>query len=591
VYFVMEYLEGQSLEALMAKILPLPMPLLFHIYAQVIKALAAAHGKQIVHRDLKPANIVIVKREVEPFFVKLLDFGIAKLRGEGATHGLTSAGEIMGTPHYMSPEQVMGKLEIDARSDIFSIGIMLYRSATGIPPFSGDNFRDIASQVLYHTPPPPSQVTPGLPPSFDALVMKAIQKEPQDRYAAITDMGSDLERIRAELGIEKDAYLAYAETKATPAPRPPAPAPARIEAPAKTALAKVLAALAAALLAAGIASFVLLRKGSDTVAASRAAQASPDAAPRPAESIRSKLDSGDLAGARELAAQGLRDALGSGNSQQKSAALAALEQVPTPETAPFLYGLLTGTPEIRIRAARALRQLELPDAAPKLWSALETSGDKVKVELAACLLSLGDKSAIAIVKRALEEPGNKLVAAVALATTGDKALGALARPILEEIFGSTPEGRETWRWAAEGLLAIGDVGAKQALAAELFQRDASRAVAAAALLFAAGDEGARGYLERALADPEYTRRGEAALALARGHSTAGLRWVAQGLKSGDADERKMAIAVAALLWKDGGDEHRTELATLASGDPDPGVRLVTDAALLRLDEGPARDPR
>jgi serine/threonine-protein kinase len=102
VYFVMEFIEGETLDDLMRKRQPMPVPLLLHVFGQIAKALAAAHAKQIVHRDLKPANVFVVAREDNPYFIKLLDFGIAQLRGAGAVQGLTMAGSVMGTPQYMS---------------------------------------------------------------------------------------------------------------------------------------------------------------------------------------------------------------------------------------------------------------------------------------------------------------------------------------------------------------------------------------------------------------------------------------------------------------------------------------------------------
>src|SRR3954463_9432154 len=121
VYFVMEFLEGETLDDLMRKRQPMQVPLLLHVFGQIAKALAAAHAKQIVHRDLKPANVYIVAREDNPYFIKLLDFGIAQLRGAGAVQGLTVAGMVMGTPQYMSPEQVSGGT-VDARSDVWAMG-------------------------------------------------------------------------------------------------------------------------------------------------------------------------------------------------------------------------------------------------------------------------------------------------------------------------------------------------------------------------------------------------------------------------------------------------------------------------------------
>src|SRR5262249_37933034 len=143
VYFVMEFLEGETLDDLMRRRRPMAMPLLLHVFDQIGRALAAAHARQIVHRDLKPANVFVVAREANPCFIKLLDFGIAQLRGAGAVPGLTLAGSVMGTPQYMSPEQISGGAA-DAHSDVWALGVMMYRAATGQAPFKGEQFAELA---------------------------------------------------------------------------------------------------------------------------------------------------------------------------------------------------------------------------------------------------------------------------------------------------------------------------------------------------------------------------------------------------------------------------------------------------------------
>ncbi|HEX3763418.1 MAG TPA: serine/threonine-protein kinase, partial [Kofleriaceae bacterium] len=142
VYFVMEFLDGETLDELMRRRRPMALPLVLHVFGQIARALAAAHDKQIVHRDLKPANVYVIAREDNPYFVKLLDFGIAQLRGAGAVPGLTLAGSVLGTPQYMSPEQVSGGA-VDARSDVWAMGVMLYRAATGHAPFTGEEFGEL----------------------------------------------------------------------------------------------------------------------------------------------------------------------------------------------------------------------------------------------------------------------------------------------------------------------------------------------------------------------------------------------------------------------------------------------------------------
>jgi len=205
--------------------------------------------------------------------------------------------------------------------------------------------------------------------------------------------------------------------------------------------------------------------------------------------------------------------------------------------------------------------------------ALAESGDKVKIELAAALLRLGDKDATAILEKALDQPTTRLTAATALAEAGN----AKARPVLQELFDGTPPGREQWLAAAQGLVRLGDAKAKTALEGELSQSDPKRAVGAARVLAETGDAKAKDYLGRVVADEVHAMRGEVAAILARLGDNRGRTWAQGALTSADADERRLAIAVFALT---NDTEHARDIATLASDDPDPSVRLTAAAAQL-----------
>jgi HEAT repeat protein len=293
--------------------------------------------------------------------------------------------------------------------------------------------------------------------------------------------------------------------------------------------------------------------------------------------IKDLVLAGDLAGARPIAEQHLRDAISSGTLQQQGFAVDALALVRLPAAAPLLYAALKGAPEVRVKAARALGELALPDAAPKVRAALAESGEKLKVELAAVLYRLGDKDARAILQRAIEEPGLRLTAALAMAESGDDA----GRATLADIVEATPPGREQWRRAAGGLLTLGDARARKLLEAELAQPDAARSVGAAELLARAGDARARELLARVAADQDFARRGDAAVALARLGDQRALGWVVDGFKSADPDERTLALAVCGLRV-DGAATHTGAIATLATDDPDLRVRVTAEAVLLGL---------
>ena len=187
VYFIMEYLGGQSLAHLIRSEAPLPPERALAIGLQVADALAASHKCGIVHRDLKPDNVMLIRRHRETDFVKLLDFGIAKLTGDVGGSRRTRTGIVMGTPAYMSPEQCEGRGKIDHRTDIYALGILLYEMMTGRVPFLGEGYGEILVQHLTQPPIPPSQFRM-MNAHVEAVVMKALQKRPDLRYPTMDEM-------------------------------------------------------------------------------------------------------------------------------------------------------------------------------------------------------------------------------------------------------------------------------------------------------------------------------------------------------------------------------------------------------------------
>jgi serine/threonine-protein kinase len=185
-YLVLEYVEGQSLRALMKEVKRLPSERALHIARQIAEALSAAHSAGIVHRDLKPDNVMLFERDEDTDFVKVLDFGIAKLsvEGGGQQQPLTQLGSIFGTPDYMAPEQAQG-LPVDARADLYTLGVLLYEMVAGKTPFTDDDMVVVLTRQLTMDPPPlPADVEPPL----ELLIRTLLAKAPEQRLPSAADL-------------------------------------------------------------------------------------------------------------------------------------------------------------------------------------------------------------------------------------------------------------------------------------------------------------------------------------------------------------------------------------------------------------------
>jgi tRNA A-37 threonylcarbamoyl transferase component Bud32 len=303
-YFIMEFLHGKPLQDLVLPDGPMPLDVAGPILLQICEALQAAHDSKIIHRDLKPDNVYLTVHKGKKNFVKVVDFGIARVTDEsGVSTGKTQTGMVMGTPAYMSPEQAGGMTaRIDCRSDIYGLGCMMYQMATGRLPFPGTSFGEVLIGHLQLTPPAPRTLAPAIPEAYEAVIVKCLQKKQEDRYQSMREVHDTIAQVMDDLGISRDLPAATAEelaavatatktrtgpgtgvktpgrpalprkTPATPArpmmtvatPAPPAPAKS------KAGLTLVLTAVAL-VLAGGIAAFVVqqvreTRKESERVA-------------------------------------------------------------------------------------------------------------------------------------------------------------------------------------------------------------------------------------------------------------------------------------------------------------------------------------
>ena len=198
VFFIMEHLEGEDLSTTLKKEKYLPWQRVVHILLQLCEALQAAHDQGIYHRDVKPANFYRVKVGDDPDFIKILDFGIARLANPQDSI-VTQTGTVMGTPDFMAPEQAMGK-HVDHRADIYSLGASAYALLTGRPPFEGANEYDVIYKQLNDDPAAPSDVAPvaaGVPRWLDKIILKTLRKGPDDRYGSMRELGDALREALA----------------------------------------------------------------------------------------------------------------------------------------------------------------------------------------------------------------------------------------------------------------------------------------------------------------------------------------------------------------------------------------------------------
>lgn len=199
-YIVMEFLEGESLSTRLDRLRKLPLLDSLRITRQIAGSLADAHAQSIVHRDLKPGNVFMI-RDAEAQGgerTKILDFGICKL-GDDADGNTTQTGTMLGTPVYMSPEQCRGAGRADHRSDIYSVGCVLFHMLTGRPPFDCDSVGEFIASHLKEDPEPPSKFEPTIPPAVDEIVMRCLAKAPEERFQSMKDLQAAVERTLAEI--------------------------------------------------------------------------------------------------------------------------------------------------------------------------------------------------------------------------------------------------------------------------------------------------------------------------------------------------------------------------------------------------------
>lgn len=198
-FLVMELLDGESLSAFLRRERAMPPTVAAAVACQLLAGLAAAHASGVIHRDLKPGNVLLAHMPNGTRVVKILDFGISKFHSDGVAADLTATGAVVGTPRFMAPEQARGEADIDARADLYAVGVLLYRMVTGRLPFGGSNQQEVLAAILGGSPVAPRQLRPSLSPELERVILKSLAVDRAQRYQTAGELLADLQRAVPEV--------------------------------------------------------------------------------------------------------------------------------------------------------------------------------------------------------------------------------------------------------------------------------------------------------------------------------------------------------------------------------------------------------
>jgi serine/threonine-protein kinase len=581
VFFVMEYLEGEPLSGRIRRG-ALTWAEAFPILDQTLRALKAAHDKGFVHRDLKPDNIWL--RQVDGRTeVKLLDFGIAKLVGtERAREKLTQPGSVVGTPHYMSPEQINGARAIDHRTDVYAMGVITYEMFAGRTPFGGDTLQAIMFGHLFNEPPHLDHIPPnlGVPAPVAEIVDRMLVKDPAGRYARAADVLADL------YDVNRNRKPTHAEllrrTQPTPAPIATPAAPPRGSRKRAIAFGGVFVAAVI-----GIASLAIWRSQPEPLAAQAVAPMPPPVAPDSGRKSPAapRADVLDHAAARASAQALLRASLRETEPLVRTQGSDALGKLKDQQSAPTLTDLTEHDPdgEVRGHAGEALGMAGASSAAQLLGKLETAASPPLQVWYASALARLGDRGAV---KRLAEYARSKdlavaFKAAITLAELsppGDRnALAALKALAAHE---AELNGLSPYAGALilTKLAALHDSTARKALYAILDNQDEGARLAAAEGLAKLGDDAGKAVLHDVFANPTSPNRLVAAVAQIPLGEYGGLALITQQLSAKDPGTRRLAARALGDIGEPGS---VAALVTL-TGDKDWTVRIAAAAAVIAI---------
>ncbi len=595
-YYVMERVKGGTLTERMRR-MPLTESEIRDVFTQLLSALAAAHNLGVVHRDLKPDNIILMHRaEGERPQIKLLDFGVAKIRDDQRAGPLTTAGVLMGTPRYMAPEQIKGAEKVDGRADIYAVAVMLYEALTGRPPFEGKMMQLLASHVG-QPPEPPSvkaQQVGGVMREtirwelIDPVVLRALAKAPDERYQDCRSFAADLDTALSPSIPRTSAVAALPAVAAPTAAAAPAPA----QGPQPRSRGFLIAAVASAA--------VLLGGGGLVIRALRAPapeEAPPDPGAEPSRPRGDRAPRGLPAALAARATQVIDQAQG-GNAESRRGVMEAIEEVRARRLLPRVVTALSDdNPAVRRAAAQAAEAVGRAGDEALGGALREAAGHSVgavAVEIAAARLALGDAQPaeeLQAMARRASDPALRLRATLALSRAG-RAPAALLRAAL---VASDKQGavRPALRRAALArLLLLEDPAVVKEIDAAAGGGDADLLLEAAEVLALAGEGRGRdlllGHAGSARDDAASERtRADPAVALARVDDPRAVPLLLPLLKEGDPRTRARAASALGYLASRG--KWRADAAVLGPPLSDPQERVALAAAVALLGQGEPDD--
>jgi HEAT repeat protein/tRNA A-37 threonylcarbamoyl transferase component Bud32 len=472
-YYIMEYLQGRSLSQRM-QAGRLPLAEITSLMRQLCAGLAAAHAVGIVHRDLKPDNIFIVEKPGAAPLLKIVDFGIAKVMGiEPAQQvKLTSTGTLIGTPHYMAPEQINGQ-SIDARTDIYAVGVILYQLCTQRLPFPGDTLGEILIGHLQQSVPVLDDATlkHGVPAGLQDLLAKAMAKSKEQRYESIAALSADLDRVlRGETSLAGRSRLSSLGLPTQPVARP-----------GKRRLVLTLLLMLGVAAIGGTGAYLYKRRSG------------PQQVVAP-----------DMVALRSLALKVLQEGLADGDPAVRKQAVKSLAESRDARHRTLLEQRLHDPdPAVQVAAARALGELGSRASLPALLTRLEEPTEPaLQASGGEALLRLGDQAAkkyLQLAQKAQHFPTLQLQAAVALSETGDKEAQQLVSDRLSKLRAPDEEtllllGRRARQGDTAALTLLQGLLPREGMMSSQQQR-------VAGLLSSLGDERATTLLSQVLSQP------------------------------------------------------------------------------------------